>query len=140
MALITGQEKLNQSFCQEDALANPAEWTQRVSDEQAKVLLAQILSALGGSADTTTSVTRVAVAVANVEFSFPLPANTKEFRISSPDTVVTRLAFTANGTTLNEYRTIEAGEEYINNQFYQSQTLYLNCNRANVVLEIEVHT
>ena len=57
----------------------------RVSDGVAHTLLGQILSALGGSTNTTPQIFKIDCAVAGTEYSQALPANTKRFIIQAAD-------------------------------------------------------
>lgn len=111
-----------------------------VTDEQAAQLLQQILAALGGSSDTTSTINIITITNANDEVSFSLPANTKGFLVRSRNKGTVKLAYVLGETTGNDYLTIPVGSSYKNSQFYSNQTIYIASNKAGDVIEIETHT
>lgn len=103
-----------------------------VTDGEAHLLLEQILQALGGSSNTTTTVQNIAVANANVEQSFVLPANVKKFLIRSRNKGTITLSYASGG----DYLTVPAGSSYVDNSFYQSQTIYFTTSKNADVVEL----
>lgn len=110
-----------------------------VTDEDSQLLLQQILSALGGSSDTTTAVSNIIITTANAEQAIPLPANVKTFLIRSRNKGKMKLAYASGGTTGSEYLTVPAGSSYKDSQFYSNQTIYVASNKAGDVIEIVTH-
>lgn len=108
----------------------------RVSDDDAQVLLGQILTALGGSSNTSANIANETIVAANTEQSYALPSNTKSFILRNRSLNDLRLAFTVNGTSGTEYITIKRGAVFKDINFYSSQTIYFQSTGSGDVIEI----
>lgn len=110
-----------------------------VIDSAAHTKLDAILGALGGSANTTTTIYNIAVPTADTEVSQALPANTKQFKIRNRGKAKIQLAYTSGQSGTN-FITIMPGNVYVNDNFYQNQTLYFQCPQGSQTIEIEAHS
>jgi len=109
-----------------------------VEDEAAIDNLAAILIAIGGTSDTTSTVNNVTVTLADTEQAIALPANTKKFLIRSRNNGTIRLAYGV-GETSTDYLTINKKAVYTNENFYTSQTIYIQSSVTGDILELETH-
>lgn len=98
--------------------------------------LDDVVNAIGGTSDTTTTVINKAVPTAGVEVSQALPANTKAFRFRSRSRGTLILAYGV-GETATNYITVIPGNTYKKEQFYSSQTLYFKSSKSGDVIELE---
>lgn len=89
--------------------------------------------------DTTTTIFNVTATLANTEYSQALPADTKEFLIKNRTNGNMKLAFTS-GQSGTLYMSIPCGAVYANTNFYSSQTLYFQVDKAATIVEIVAHT
>ncbi len=110
-----------------------------VCDEVAHDLLAAILAALGGSADTISTTFNVNIISAGTEVSQALPANTKNFIIRSRNKGSIRLAYTLGGTNTN-YLTIPTGSSFVDEQFRTGATIYFQSTKPGDVIEIVAYS
>jgi len=133
MALPSNVVDREQAKFKEDKNSNVAV---NVCDVETHDKLDDVISALGGSTDTATTIANVSAPTANTEVSYALPANTKSFRIRARGRSRIQLAYNSgeSGTT---YITIMPGNTYINNQKYTSQTLYFQCSKGSETVEIQ---
>lgn len=131
MAILTGQDKLNEALHQGPC---DTKWSLRVNDPCNGEKLDAIVSALGGSVDVSASVSNVAVANADEEVSFNLPANCKGFILKSRK--VARLKFSYSTGVLTNYLSIPLGGFFQDTNKYSSQTIYFSSGVADNVIEI----
>jgi hypothetical protein len=76
--------------------------------------------------------------LANTEYSYPLPANTKQLHIKSQTSnTKLRIAFAA-GDTLTNYSTVFFGNSYDRYDLdLTGKTVYIQSSTPNVTIEIE---
>lgn len=96
-------------------------------------LLSQILSALGGSANTTATVFNVDCAIAGTEYSQALPSNTKKFSIKARGNSKIDFYYSSGAS---DTWTLFPGNSFDDVNFYSSQTIYFKCSKADEVVEI----
>lgn len=109
------------------------------ADDLTHSKLDAVISALGGSVNTTATIFNVPAAVAGTEYSQALPANTKSFIIRSRNKSSLQLAYTsgASGTT---YLTIPPGASYEDSNLYTAQTIYFQASKSAETIEIIAYT
>ena len=110
-----------------------------VHDEEAVTLLAAILAALGGSANTTPEIFNLNIINQGQEYSQALPANTKAFIIRSRNKGRLRLAYSSGGTNA-DYVTIPNGSSFKDVNFYTGATLYIQSTKPGDIIEIVAYT
>lgn len=107
----------------------------RVNDQISHQKLDSIASALGAAVSATTVVYNLAVTLADTEVSQALPSNTKHFILRSRNGAKLRIAYNS-GETATDYMTIMPGNNFISEQFYIAQTIYIQSSKANDTVEI----
>lgn len=105
-----------------------------VKDTAAGTKLDAILSALGGSSNTTPALTVVSVPLANTEYSFSLPANCKGFILKSRK--IARLNFGYATGILTDYFSIPLGGYFKDSNMYTAQDIFFSSSIANNEIEI----
>jgi hypothetical protein len=116
-------------------LSNPNELLLRVRDSDAADILNDILTALGGSSNTTPAINNVLVVTANVEQTFSLPTNCKGFLIRARQNCRMKFSYALNGTT-SSWLTIGLGGYLKDDNKYNSQDIYFQVDRNNTDIEI----
>lgn len=111
----------------------------RVTDVTSQQKLDAIITALGGSSDTTATIFNVSATIAGTEYNQALPANCKSFVIKARNRSTVRLAF-SNGDTNTVYLTLKPGVSYEDKNFYSNQTLYFQADKPNEIIEILAYT
>jgi len=111
----------------------------RTEDEQVECTLQEILTALGGTANTTPSMFNVSLGIINTEQSQALPASTKEFIVRTRGAAELKLAFVASESG-TKYITIPRRATFTVKQFFTSQTLYFQSPQTGDVVEILAFT
>lgn len=111
----------------------------RVADLDAHDKLDAISAALGGATNTTPTIFNVSLPLAATEVSQALPASTKNFILRARGKSSVQIAYTVgqSGTT---YVTIPPGGVYEDKNFYTSQTLYIQSNKAGETVELIAFT
>lgn len=104
----------------------------RVEDEAGQVALQQILAALGGAAQVEPDVVRQ-TSIKDTELSFALPTNTIEFRIQAVNDSKLKIAFNSGDIALGKYWTVWPGNEEVVRHLFQSQTIYVETSKDDVV-------
>ena len=94
-----------------------------------------IIAALGGSSDTTASISNESIAVANTEQSFVLPTDCKKFLIRNRSYNDLRFSYDSGGTT-TDWLTIKKGAVFTDQNLYSSQTIYFQGPTMGDVIEI----
>ena len=89
-----------------------------------------------GASDTATTIINLSLPTANTEVSQVLPANTKRFTIRNRDKKKLQLAFVTTESA-TKFITIMPGFVYVNDNFYTSQTIYIQCATASQTVEIQ---
>lgn len=102
-----------------------------VVDEEGNDLLGQILSALGGSSNTTVNINNILTNATN-EVSQALPNNTKGFEIYARGNSKIQLAYNVGESNTN-FITIWPGERYRLFQFFTNQTIYFQTTKNDTV-------
>lgn len=105
----------------------------RVRDSAAAQILQQILSALGGSANTTPYIYNISCPVSGTEYTQALPLNAKGFSIKARGS--SRIEF-AYSPLSSSFLTLPAGATFEDRNFYQSQSIYFRCSKSDEVVEI----
>lgn len=94
-----------------------------------------LIAAVGGSSNTTATISNEAIAAPNVEQSFVLPSNTKRFLIRNRANNDIKFAYTVGGTA-SDWLTIKKGAVLEDTSFYSAQTIYFQTDNAGDVIEI----
>lgn len=110
-----------------------------VRDEEAGQKLDAIVSALGGSVDTTPVIYNLNIINQGTEYSQALPANTKAFLVRSRNKGRLRLAYSTGGTNA-DYVTIPTGSSFKDTNFYTSITVYVQSTKPGDVVEIVAYS
>jgi len=115
---------------QDNFLAHP----DHVPDKSARLVydpaLERVIAALNGTADTDSQIHNISI-VAGIETSFALPTNTKKFLIRSRE--CGEIKFSYGATTDTEFLTIPAGSSFEDISFYQSQTIYFQSSKNDII-------
>lgn len=104
----------------------------RVEDEDGLGLLQAILTALGGSTNTQATQTSQAT-IANTQVAIVLPADTVEFRVQARGESKMKLSFSPGGIAAGDYLTVWPGNCEVVQQFFQSQTIYVETSKDDVL-------
>lgn len=135
MAILTGQDKLNEALHQELC---DSKWALRVNDPCNAEKLDAIVEALGGTPTpifTTQTIYNEVIAVANTEQSLALPAVISGYMIKSRDRSVVQLSH-VSGESGVKFLTIKPGAVYTNEKEYNNLVLYFQSPTAGDVIEI----
>jgi hypothetical protein len=89
--------------------------------------------------NTVPTIFNVLTGLANTESSQALPSNTKRFIIKARGNTRIQMSYSI-GTSGSNYFTIEPGASYEDENYYVSQTIYFQCNKATQTIEIITYT
>lgn len=90
-------------------------------------------------ANTTAFIYNQTIAVANTEQSQALPANCKGFLVRVREMANLKISYSATNSGVT-FVTVPPGATFVDEQFYNSQTLYFQSPSVGVTIEIVAYT
>lgn len=111
----------------------------RVTDLTTQGKLDQVITALGGSPDTTVTIFNLNIPTANIEVSQIMPVNTKGFLVRSRNRSTLKIAYNL-GDTNTQYLTLKPGAVYDDKNYYSTLTVYFQSSANGETVEIVAYT
>ena len=90
---------------------------------------------VGATTPTTAEITNQLAVLSGTEYSFSLPSNCKSFKIKARQICRIRIAYVSGDTNVQWY-TVPLGGVFEDNNFYSSQDIFYQVDRANTDIEI----